>query len=331
MANVFEFLKLPPNHRTGNKIVQLVKHYKEVPASKKGFPLIGQVKKDGVFGALVVADDGRISVFGRTGKELTSCAAIINNAWVNSLAAGVYIGEILSFYKCSLEQLSGVVNPSRVNDLDELQASISVNLFMALHDHLTLPEFILGHTKAAYPERESRLIHAIDGIPLLAEYRIPSVKIYDESSMASFTKLCIDSDEEGAVYKHMTAPWVAGHKGFHVMKDVRIVAFDLECIGYEEGEGKYAGKVANLIFKWRDGQTVKAMLGKGWTHESAGDMFNIIKAIERHPDATPMLKKHNLYPIGKVYRVKGLADSSLGKIRLPKVEEHRHDKDKGDY
>lgn len=326
MANIFEFLKISPTHRTGNKIVQLVKHYKDVPASKKGFPLIGQVKKDGVFGALVVADDGRVSVFGRTGKELTSCAAIINNAWVNSLQAGVYIGEILSFRKCSLEQLSGVVNPSRVNELDEIQASIAVNLFMALHDHITLPEFIAGICKLSYPERELRLIKAIEGIPYFAEHRITSVVIYDEESKEAFTKLCVDADEEGAVYKHMTTPWIAGHKGFHVMKDVRIVAFDLECIGYEEGEGKYAGKVANLIFKWRDGQTVKAMLGKGWTHEAAEYLFI---AIKRHDIGFSYDK--GCYPIGKVYRVKGLVESSLGKIRLPKVEEHRHDKDKGDY
>ena len=49
MPNVFEFLGLPKAHRPISKVVQLVKHYDEVPDSRKSFPLIGQVKRDGVF------------------------------------------------------------------------------------------------------------------------------------------------------------------------------------------------------------------------------------------------------------------------------------------
>lgn len=57
------------------------------------------------------------------------------------------------------------------------------------------------------------------------------------------------------------------------MKIVRGVSYDLECVGIEEGTGKYKGKVANLIFRWKEGKTVKAMLGKGWTHHDAKQMF----------------------------------------------------------
>jgi len=95
-----------------------------------------------------------------------------------------------------------------------------------------------------------------------------------------------------------------------MMKIVKQVSYDLECIGVEEGEGKYKGKIANLLFKWKDGQTIKAMLGEGWTHQDAKDMW----------------ESPSTY-IGKVYKVYALQESSKGKLRLPKVGERRFDKE----
>src|SRR5690554_8107347 len=85
------------------------------------------------------------------------------------------------------------------------------------------------------------------------------------------------------------------------MKRVRRVEYDLLCVDYEEGKGKYAGKVANLVFQWKDGQTIKAMLGKSYTHEDAEGMF---KAIHGDAGAAPG------NPLGKIFTVYGLQDSS---------------------
>ena len=108
-----------------------------------------------------------------------------------------------------------------------------------------------------------------------------------------------------------------------MMKIVKQVSYDLECIGVEEGEGKYKGKVANLIFRWKDGQTVKAMLGEGWTHQDASDMF------EHYISDLTFAHSYGLKlgPVGKVYKVYALQESSKGKLRLPKVGERRFDKE----
>ncbi|QYC97019.1 ATP-dependent DNA ligase [Klebsiella phage IME184] len=97
-----------------------------------------------------------------------------------------------------------------------------------------------------------------------------------------------------------------------------MVSYDLTCIGWEEGKGKYKGKVANLIFKWKGGKTVKAMLGKGWTHEDAERMYHDIK------------HGGELNVIGKIFAVKALQESSKGVLRLPKAGELRHDKEEPD-
>lgn len=311
--NVFQFLGLPANHRPKNKVVQMVKHYHEVPASKRGFPLIGQPKRDGVYGMIVVRADGVVGCFGRTGEQFTSTKKLLDDAWVSSLAAGVYIGEILSKHKCSLEELSGVINPNRVNALTDNQADIAVNLYISLHDHLTVSEFIEGKTKLWYCNRYGVLKVILQDTPYEADF-IPSVTIYDAESKDKFTEACLSSGEEGAVYKQPEEMWVAGHKGYRMMKEVSRIDFDLECTRVEEGEGKYKGLVANMYFRWKDGTEIKAMPGKGHTHDSCRKMWLDPKSA-----------------IGKIWRVKGLCNSSLGKVRLPKVEEERHDKVTSDY
>ena len=109
-----------------------------------------------------------------------------------------------------------------------------------------------------------------------------------------------------------------------MMKIVKQVSYDLECIGVEEGEGKYNGKVANLIFRWKDGQTIKAMLGEGWTHQDSRDMWVCYSALM---DIITPGKIVMPNPVGCVFKVYALQESSKGKLRLPKVGERRFDKE----
>lgn len=318
--NVFEFLGMTHGHRPKNKVVQLVKHYDEVPDSRKQYPYIGQVKKDGVF-AMLVSYHGRQAIFSRTGEMLTNCEVILLNPEVQMLNDGVYIGELLSHHKCSLEQLSGTISSERVNALEEIQLPIAANLYIAWHDFLPIGSFKQGSANANYEQRYARLCQELADLDIEDDI-LSYVIIHDEAAKDRFTRACIASDEEGACYKHMGAGWIAGHKGWHVMKEVRGVSYDLECVGYEEGEGKYAGKVANLVFRWKDGKTIKAMLGKGWTHADAELMFCAC-------DSGSYL--HPSYPLGKIFKVTALQESSKGKLRLPKVRELRTDKHEPDY
>jgi len=306
--NVFEFLGLSPKHRPQGKVVQLVKNFDEVPASKVSWPMYGQVKKDGVFGILVVSPEGA-ALFGRTGKRLMNCG-YLEYAYEN-LPYGCYLGEVCLPGQ-SLEVLSGIVNPNRTKPLEPglekvWQAGGEVHFF----DHLTLLEFEQGASSVKYTDRVARAESL--GLSFLKRYLI-----LDELEAEAFAQECVARGEEGAVFKR-DVDYLAGHKGWRAMKKVRSVSYDLECIGVEEGEGKYAGKVANLIFRWRDGETIKAMLGKGYTHEDAEIM---LIASDRGSASDP---------VGHIFRVYGLQDSSKGKIRLPKVGEPRYDKATPDY
>lgn len=324
--NVFEFLGKSSDFRTEKKVVQLVKHFDDVnPKASEGilhkkvnFPMFGQVKSDGVFCMVVVTKEGCRAVFNRTGKQMTNCEQIVDHLSFFGIRAGVYIGELVS-KSCSLEQLSGVVNPNRKAGLDEFQEEIKDKLSIDFFDYLTICEFISGLSSKSYSERHTAL-HYLLPIDLPNYSRILSYDlIIGESDLRGFADKHIMLGEEGAVFKQ-NVEWKAGAKDWHQMKIVRGISYDLECIGFEEGTGKYEGKVANLIFRWKDGKTIKCMLGKGWTHNDAEGMF---QAITNDLDTGK--------PIGSIFEVYALQESSKGKLRLPKVGELRHDKVSADF
>ncbi|AKA61837.1 DNA ligase [Proteus phage vB_PmiP_Pm5460] len=308
--NIFEFLGLPEDHRA--KPVMLVKHREEVPASKLTFPVFAQVKRDGIFSATVVRD-GEVGIFGRTGLKLANVEHLEEQ--FKSFPAGVYLGELQTLCLAHLEELSGVVNPNRKLELDFHGQQIKDELYIDFFDMLTIKAFIEGETDTGFLKRHEALTRRIGEIIKTQKSNIlPYTTCWGEEEVESFAQEQIDAGREGAVFK-LDCDYEAGHKGWRQTKIVRSVTYDLLCIGYEEGKGKYKGKVANLVFQWHKGKTVKAMLGKGWTHDDAEFMFKCIQ------------EGGELQPIGKIFTVKALQDSSKGNLRLPKVGELRHDKE----
>lgn len=312
--NIFEFFGLPDDHR--NHPFMLVKHRDEVPEAKLTLPVYGQVKRDGIFCALVVMVDGRIAIFGRTGKRLANTEVLEQDFARRCVPAGIYLGELQSMaVDVYLEALSGVVNPNRTEPLDFIAQQIKDNLYIDFFDMLTIKAFIDGKTDITFLKRLDALVRRMGEKIAIGEHNIlPVTPLNTEAEVDAFAQEHIDAGREGAVFK-LDCDYESGHKGYRQTKIVRTVSYDLTCIGWEEGKGKYAGKVANLLFKWKGGKTIKAMLGKGWTHADAERMYNDIK------------NGGELNVIGKIFAVKALQESSKGVLRLPKVGELRHDKE----
>jgi len=328
--NIFEFLGLDSEHRKVDKVTQLVKHLEEVPESKKFNDVyMAQPKYDGLFCHVVVKDVDDIAFFTRTGKQF-SCTDYLLNSLLHKdrdkqLVPGVYMAE-LCCDNCSLEELSGIFNPNRVKMLTFEQHEHCLNSYLMFHDYVTLQAFIDGYSFVKAEVRYGQLIKNLKPIEFSSDHDIVvSDLLLTEEDMISYAERRIADGEEGAVFKACNCGWEAGHKGFRSMKIVKDISYDLECIGVEEGTGKYSGKVANLIFKWRNGKEIKAMLGKGWSHYDAKEM------LEAHRVNT-LFNDHDLLPspLGKIFTVYALQESSKGKLRLPKVGELRYDKTEAD-
>lgn len=312
--DIFSFIGLPEDHRT--KPVMLVKHRDEVPEKKLTFPVYAQVKRDGVFAAVVCCNKG-VGIFGRTGKKLANVEHL--EARYADFPMGVYFGELQSMaVDIYLEALSGVVNPNRTEPLDFIGQQIKDNLYIDFFDMLTIKTFTDGKTDVTFLKRHDALVRRLGSfMSNTLDSILPITACHNEREVEAFAQEQIDAGREGAVFK-LDCDYEAGHKGYRQTKIVRMVSYDLTCIGWEEGKGKYKGKVANLIFKWKGGKTVKAMLGKGWTHEDADRMYHDIK------------HGGELNVIGKIFAVKALQESSKGVLRLPKAGELRHDKEEPD-
>jgi len=319
--NVFQFLGLKENHRDKKKVVQLCKHSDEVTESRKSYPKVGQVKKDGVYSITVVKPNNEVEIFSRTGMKFTNTDILTDQIKRSNFRVGVYIAE-LCCDACYLEVLSGIVNPNRNKVLSEDKENVKAVMYLAFHDFLPIEEFIGGKSYIGYADRHYHLSQILPiNMNLLDAYEIK-----DQEQEDKFFDDVVADGEEGIVLKNPEADWVAGHKGWRTMKRVRGWSGDLLCIRAEEGVGKMKGKIGNLFFKWKDGKEVKCPLGKGYTHEDAKGMWQTYKHVEAGLHDTSI----NGTPIGQIFEVYALQESSKGKLRLPKVGELRIDKTEAD-
>jgi ATP-dependent DNA ligase len=336
--NIFEYLGLPADYRKESKVTQLVKHFDEVVDKHKNKNFLVQLKEDGVC-AITVVKNGACEIFSRTGKLFTNTVYLRDYINGLDLRDGVYFGEMVND-KVSLEVLSGKVNPNRTQPLKPEEEVVATHLRMRFFDLISIESFIEGASQTKFTRRYANLQDRIETKPapfnglVISKRRynpvsvIPVKEAWNVNDINVFLDEAVAHGEEGIVIIDPNADWEAGHKGWRKMKKVRGVDYDLTCIDYEEGKGKYKGLIANLIFKWKGGKTIKCMLGKGWTHQNAKDMFEAAETSKFYDKTIKGIQYSN--PVGKIFQVYALEESSKGKLRLPKVGEQRFDKVEAD-
>lgn len=308
--------------------VQLVKHFDEVPESKIDYPLIGQIKYDGVY-ILIVMHNGMPKAYSRTGKEyyreLYETDYFMS---IYGLDDGVYIGELVA-PTITLEELSGLVSTNRkaewgTSDIEAMEQS-----YVMLHDTLDFDEFLSGRSVLDYDDRYRDLRRILKRAGL-EQYLVSNVVIHSKEDAEACADAYIKLGHEGAVFKQ-DLDWVAGHKGYRAMKIVRGIHLDLLCVGVEYGKGKREGQIAKLKFSYK-GNVFSADLGKGWTDERRKALTLAHQSgvgTTVFPDKGTGSTEYP--PVGKIWEVKALQESSTGKaLRLPKVVRIREDKEEPD-
>ena len=306
---------------------QLVRHFDEVTveANRNYYPYRCEVKYDGNLVGILVEKGEVIGSFSRTGNKFNNLK-VIEGLFSSAKKDGVYIGEVyVDKSILSLEKLSGSISPFRKAKLTAPMTKIlDEDVKIAIFDYVCIDDFIAGKAEIALEHRIETLEKLAKKVVKKSKGRVhfPEATLVDnEKGMLKYFNDMVEKDHEGIVIKSLKHPYVAGHKNFHFTKMVKGISHDLECIGCEIGadDTKRKGQVTNLIFKYKDGLEVKANLGKGYTDE---DRTAMAKAFAKG--------KKKKTPIGKVFAVIALEESSKGILRLPRVSELRHDK-KADY
>lgn len=305
--------------------VQLVKHMDDVTEKNITYPLIGQLKYDGVYCLLVVLHS-ELQLFSRVGKPFyfENLKGFMDGQ-LSNLNDGVYIGELCSD-AISLEVLSGYVSPNRKKPWDETGTHHVGELgYITFHDFIRVDELLDGYSEKPYFDRYDVLRDKLTHQGLLG-YLVKNTVLGNRESADAYAEWLIQDGHEGAVFKHPNADWEAGHKGWRTMKIVRgIPPIDLLCVGVVYGKGKRAGQIAALRFTMH-GNEFNADLGKGWTDDRRCHLTDAYESSR--------LNGQQVQPcpiVGKIWELKALQYSSTGKaLRLPKVVRVREDKDTPD-
>lgn len=293
---------------------QLVKHIDDVPVNKIVYPMWGEIKYDGVFCAVVLGEFQHNAV-SRTGKLFYIAVNEILYPYIPKHSAGhVVIGELIN-KRCSLEVLSGLVNPNRVNPWTDEERELMKGIDYIVHDVLTFAEVLAGFSPVAYHNRRDRLMRLSTNV-----YTAEGKMLHSQVEFDMFAEGVIAAGGEGIVGKNLYAGYEAGHKGWRVVKKVRDLHVDLKCLGAQTGKGKRTGQIAKLQFMYK-GKLFWADLGEGWTDEK-----RIQLTADWRLGSEPGSKLPEYSPVGKIFHVKALQESSKGVLRLPKVMELRMDK-----
>lgn len=316
--NVFKWLGC--EERPSNKVVQLVKDFesreKWVERTLEDNYYYAQVKKDGVYAMVVIDSNGECSIFGRTGKRLTSVGLLESSiedwADIKCIYNQVIICELVcEDPACSLEMLSGIVNPNRTTELTPKQVDYATKFNLYAHDLIEVPEFKAGVCHVPYQSRYRDLLNLVGDsayFTLLEPTILDSVR-----DMRIYAGCYIDRGEEGAVFKDPMATWVAGRKNEVAVKIVKGVDYDLQVVGVEYGRGgtKREGQVSKLVVRWKGGKELPV-------DGRFTDGQRIAWA--KNPELI----------LGKIVHVHALQEGSKGALRLPKVRTIRFDKEEAD-
>jgi len=299
------------------KFTMLVKNFDDTSWGKVNpYPCIIMEKMDGVC-TLAVNVFGKWHLFSRTGRKLQNVAHLERLLEAKGVGRNCVLSVELCNDDLSLEQISGIVNPNRVEPVEpELQKLWVDGAYMAAFDVVGLDSFLEGKSFLRF---DVRLCFVKDfvkrGLPCV-------VPIHDtiesESEADEFFNRVVAKGGEGVVQCLPDAPWKAGNKNREKTKKVRGVDFDLEVIDVVEGKGKRANTMGKLVVRFR---AFGVPTGKV-EHLPVDGRFDDATRAKYWADPSLIL--------GKIVHVHALQIGSKGSLRLAKVRSVRIDKHEAD-
>lgn len=223
-----------------------------------------EVKLDGMRVITVVYPDGRVDQYSRNGKELVNFALIKEQIAKHAKffrEATVLDGEVMS---SSFQDL--MKQARRKSDVKTDDAVL--NLF----DILTLREFSAGVGVAGQVERSTQLLSwytpIADHMQNVAVVGQEVVDLDTEQGRARYleiNKQAVDGGYEGIMIKDPDAVYEC-KRGRSWLKLKPFIEVSLEVIDVEEGTGKNAGRLGNLVCSGQDdGKDITVSVGGGFS------------------------------------------------------------------
>ena len=250
---------------------------KEVPLANLTYPLLAQLKYDGVR-LVTIVDNGEVKFFTRNGKEvnLPKLKEIIASApAINYILDGeIVIGTGLSADRTSV---SGMINSAMHGGaIDEGK------LVYHVFDTMSLSEWNANRCLRQY---SARYVHVKDILRLINNPAVlvaPTNEVYNSDAALELYTQAINLQYEGLVLKHASHYYTFKRsKDWIKVKEIRTA--DLKCTGILGGTGKYSDMIGALICEGVvEGKQVRVDVGSGLTdvERSMSDSAFLLQTIE---------------------------------------------------
>lgn len=139
--------------------------------------------------------------------------------------------------------------------------------------------------------------------------------VYGEADKRALLKYAEDTGEEGIMLKNVDAKYQSDKRPEHHWYKVKgEITMDVVLMGYEPGEGKYAGQIGSIVFGlYRDGELTKAGTCSGMTDELRKELT----------------ERGNTHMF-QVFELKAMERTEKGLFRHPRFIQFRHDKNAQD-
>lgn len=291
--------------------VMLCSGYEDKLIEKINWPAMVQLKMDGMrFNAIV--RDNLVEFRTRNGKEI-HLHGNLEQEFIQA-ANGidcVFDGElVVSYFDGIMDRQTGngILNKAIKGTISDTEAAL---VRAIVWDYIPYMYFFDSYCPIPYKDRFAKFKWGIDFSDKIQLVQTTVVENIEEARI-KFEEY-YNAGQEGIILKDMNSPW-EDKRAKHQIKFKGELECDLKVVGYEEGTGKYVGKLGALVCESDDG-IIKVKVGSGFNDEDR-----------------EKIKEQSI--IGKVVAVKYNArirskhqDESLF---LPIFVEIREDKDKAD-
>jgi ATP-dependent DNA ligase len=241
--------------------------------SKFEFPAMVQLKMDGMrFNAIV--KNGVVEYRSRNGKEIHGIKHLDQDFIVLSGSKNcVFDGELVVNDKGIIldrQTGNGILNKAVKGTISDLE---SHKIRATVWDVIDYEDFTVGYSSVPYRDRFERITSTIftDAVRVVEHQMVESIiearEVFDRYLAAG---------EEGIILKAGTAPW-ENKRVKHQLKFKGELECDLRIVGYEEGTGKYVGRLGAIICESgsTDNRVLTVNVGSGFSDDLRTNLWHI--------------------------------------------------------
>lgn len=253
--------------------VMLCSQYEDKLVNALDYPAYVQLKMDGMrFNAIV--REGKVEFRSRNGKELHLLGNLEKEfADLAKDVDYVFDGELIvseNGYIADRQTGNGILNKANKGTIKAEEAAL---VHAIVWDLIPFAYFQDGHCPTPYVGRFDRLnkMDMPDKIKVVQNHvvnNLDEAKVLFEQYLAT--------GQEGTILKALDGVW-ENKRAKHQIKFKGEQECDLEVIGYEEGTGKYAGKLGALLLASRqsDAKCLAVAVGSGFNDNDRSNLWSI--------------------------------------------------------